>query len=142
MFERPSCSVKTILCERTFWEKATILHQIAFMDDEKKLPPRHSRHYYDLYMMVGTHNEKTALEDFELLADVAAFKSRFYRSPRARYDLAKPATLKLIPTENRRATLEEDYSRMREMIFGDVPEFHEVMHTLSDLESKIHNESP
>lgn len=117
VFDQSSCVVKTITSERTFWEKVTILHQIA-MDEAKPVPPRHSRHYYDVYQMAQSTTKGKALGDLQLLADVVAFKSRFYRSPRAQYDLAKPGTLKLIPSETKQKIFEDDYHNMREMIFG------------------------
>lgn len=48
LFEKPTCSVNAIVAKRTFWEKATILHQEANRAQEKPLPSRYSRHYYDL----------------------------------------------------------------------------------------------
>lgn len=45
MFKLTSTQVRTIDAERTFWEKATILHQEAHRAQEKLLPPRYSRHY-------------------------------------------------------------------------------------------------
>lgn len=50
-FNQPVTTVRTIEAERTFWEKATILHQEAHRATGKPLPPRYSRHYYDLYRM-------------------------------------------------------------------------------------------
>mgnify|MGYP006178913037 CR=1 FL=1 len=37
--------------ERTFWEKATLLHAEAHRDPSKKMPPRYARHYHDLARM-------------------------------------------------------------------------------------------
>lgn len=37
--------------ERTFWEKATILHQEALRPEGSLIPDRYSRHYYDIYCM-------------------------------------------------------------------------------------------
>lgn len=44
-FKEPACVVVAIDAERTFWEKATILHQETYRTGP---PPRYSRHYYDL----------------------------------------------------------------------------------------------
>ena len=49
LFESPDCPVVAISAERTFWEKATILHQEAHRPG--LIPDRHSRHYYDLYKL-------------------------------------------------------------------------------------------
>ncbi len=67
LFEQPTCKVKAILAERTFWEKATILHQEANRAKNKSIPPRHSRHYYDLAMMAKSDIKEKALADLDLL---------------------------------------------------------------------------
>ena len=84
------------MAERTFWEKVTILHKEAFRTNEK-FPSRYSRHYYDLYCMDKSETKKLAYADLLLLDHVVRFKSRFYPANVARYDLAKPGTMKLIP---------------------------------------------
>ena len=50
-FTIPGTTVRTIAVERTFWEKATILHQEAHRGPDRPLPPRYSRHYYDVYRL-------------------------------------------------------------------------------------------
>ena len=46
-----STTVRTASPERTFWEKATILHQEANRPEGKAMPRRYSRHYYDMYRL-------------------------------------------------------------------------------------------
>ena len=48
VFEQRECAVKVIKAERTFWEKATILHHETHRPEGNPQPPRYSRHYYDL----------------------------------------------------------------------------------------------
>ena len=90
-FNKGETSVRTIVAERTFWEKATILHQEAHRGAEKKQPPRYSRHYYDLFRLCRLPIRARALETFDLLRDVVQFKMRFYRCSWARYEEASPA---------------------------------------------------
>lgn len=78
LFNSPSCNVKAIKAERTFWEKATILHQEARRPVSKALPPRYSRHYYDMYRMAKSKIRESALTDTQLLKDVVKFKEKFY----------------------------------------------------------------
>lgn len=51
LFEQASAPVKAIKAERTFWEKATILHAEHHRPSDKRLPPNHARHYYDMAML-------------------------------------------------------------------------------------------
>lgn len=137
VFERPSCNVPTILAERTFWEKATILHQEAHRAADKPMPLRYSRHYYDLARLALAEVKTNALADLEMLAAVVAFKERFYPSPWAQYALAKPPTFKLIPPAARVSELAKDYQAMQNMIFDKPLSFQEVIETLQKLEQEI-----
>jgi nucleotidyltransferase AbiEii toxin of type IV toxin-antitoxin system len=137
IFDDSQCSVNAIVAERTFWEKATILHHEAHRPVDNTQPSRYSRHYYDLAMMARSNVKDKALSDLEMLRAVVEFKMRFYRRGWARYDLAKPGTFKLIPEDHVMTVLRKDYSAMQEMIFGEYPEFDDIMATLSQLEAEI-----
>jgi hypothetical protein len=43
LFDQRECAVKVIKAERTFWEKATILHHEAHRPEGNAQPPRYSR---------------------------------------------------------------------------------------------------
>ena len=45
LFTQSSTDILTVLPERTFWEKVTILHREAFRSEGRPFPPRYSRHY-------------------------------------------------------------------------------------------------
>jgi len=137
VFDRPDCAVQAIKAERTFWEKATILHHEANRPVGSPQPSRYSRHYYDLAMMAVSEVKGRALSDLKQLADVVAFKKKFYRRGWARYDLARPGTFKLIPEAHVLAVVRRDYVDMRNMIFGKYPPFDEIMETLRELEHEI-----
>jgi len=78
LFDQLSCQVNTILAKRTFWEKATILHQEVNRSKEKPLPSRYSRHYYDLVIMAEADVRNEALSDLELLKQVVEKNSIKY----------------------------------------------------------------
>ena len=139
-FSHPSTRVRTILAERTFWEKATILHREAHRAVDKPLPSRYSRHYYDLYRLSRLQIRDEALSQFDLLHDVVQFKMQFYRCPWARYEDAKPGSLRLLPPAYNEAELRKDYQAMQGMLFGTVPGFDEIISGLAALEKAI-NES-
>jgi len=140
LFEQPTCQVQTIKAERTFWEKATILHHEAYRPEDSLVPARYSRHYYDLYRMAAAPDvRRTALDDLNLLRSVVEFKQKFYPRGWARYDLAKPGTLRLIPPERIVVAMERDYRAMQEMIFGDRPAFDEIISGLKTLEQEINS---
>lgn len=141
VFARPACPVNVISAARTFWEKATILHHEAYRPDGNPQPPRYSRHYYDLARMAASPVRAKALADMGLLADVVAFKERFYPRPWARYDLAKTGTFRLVPAGAVLAAVEVDYRAMANMIFGQAPSFGEIMAALQALQDEINGGS-
>ena len=136
LFENPNCPVIAIAAERTFWEKATILHQEAHRSG--LIPSRHSRHYYDLYKLSLSPIRDNAVADKQMLEAVVEFKTRFYPSAWARYDLAKPGSFRLLPTTNEQiSNLEDDYLEMQIMLFGEPPSFSSIVTELRSLESQI-----
>lgn len=137
LFEDPNCFVHAIKAERTFWEKATILHHEAHRPEGTPVPARYSRHYYDLYLMAQTDIRAIALGDLELLDRVVIFKKRFYPRGWAQYDLAKPGSLKLVPPDRILNAMRKDYAAMQEMIFGRRPTFSEIIEGLRRLETDI-----
>jgi hypothetical protein len=141
IFEDPSSPVVAIAAERTFWEKATILHKEAHRNSKEMMPSRMSRHYYDVHKLATSAEGKAALANLHLLGEVVEFKQRFYPSARARYDLAKPGTFKLIPGPSHLSELEKDYRDMEVMIFGDMPKFELIIETLLTLQDQINQQS-
>lgn len=135
-FKTTSTSVLTVMAERTFWEKVTILHKEAFRTNSR-FPSRYSRHYYDLYCIYKSHIKDQAYADLPLLERVVAFKARFYPANSARYDLDRPGTMRLMPPEDCVPILAEDYEHMKNMIFGTKPSFEEIMDTIRRMEAEI-----
>lgn len=132
--------VKAIKAERTFWEKATILHHEANRPEDSVIPPRYSRHYYDLYKMISDDTLlKSSLDDLALLESVVEFKQKFYRRGWAKYDEAKKGSLKITPPEYRLSSLIDDYEKMKDMLYGDIPDFNEILNVLSEFEKTFNN---
>ena len=129
--------VVALLAKRTFWEKTTILHAEYHRPTEKSVPERYSRHYYDVAMLAAGPIRSEALADTEFLAQVVRHKETFYASAWARYDLARPGSLRLLPSEKRTVALERDYRRMHVMIFEEPPEFGDIIESLASLETRI-----
>lgn len=137
VFEQRATEILTVLPERTFWEKATILHHEANRPEHLAMPQRYSRHYYDLYRMAETSVKNAAFDNLELLKKVVEFKMKFYPRAWAKYQEAQPGTLKLIPADYRLPALLEDYQNMSDMLYGEIPSFDVIMDRLSVLEEEI-----
>lgn len=137
LFEQRSAPVNAIKAERTFWEKATILHAERHRPPEKRLPGNHARHYYDMAMLARSPVGGDAVGDLDLLRRVVDHKTKFYYVRWARYDLAVPGTLALVPPDSRITELRRDYEAMSIMMFGDPPPFQEILDELASLEGRI-----
>lgn len=66
-----------------------------------------------------------------------AFKKKFYRCPWAKYEEAKPGTMRLVPAECHRAELKSDFESMKNMIYGVYPSFEVLMEYVRELEDEI-----
>ncbi len=140
-FPDAAFTVPVLGIERTFWEKATILHAEAHRPADKAIPERFSRHYADLAAL-GQHTAGTeALARDDLRARVVAHKQVFFPAAWANYETAVPGTLKLIPSAERLAALESDYRAMQEMFFRAPQTWSEILATLTALETRINSAS-
>lgn len=138
VFSHPTTEILTVDAERTFWEKATILHKIAHFPEDKTLPIRYARHYYDLYKMSQSPVKNSAFEKKELLGKDIVFKSKFYYSKGASYETASLGNIRLIPPERLIPDIRADYEKMKSMIYGEKPDFDLLMDCLVQLEKEIH----
>ena len=133
-----NASVTVLSAERTFWEKATILHREYYrFEAGKSVSERLFRHYDDIVVMSKHERAKLALRNFELLEQVADHKQHFFREATARYDLARKGTIHLAPSPNLMRELKKDYEKTREMYFGKEPDFDAVMREILELENTI-----
>lgn len=92
---------------------------------------------YDLYRLSKQKIGQEALGRRDLLNRVVKHKSFFFASSWANYETAAPGSFRLVPPQDRSAKLRKDYIQMKEMIFGETPEWDEIIGGLLDLEGKI-----
>jgi len=137
VFAEPQTTVIALEAERTFWEKATLLHAECHRPADKSFPVRLSRHYYDLMRLSQAPEGKRALVDHALRERVVRHKMTYFASAWASYETAHPGTFRLLPGEDRMSGLRQDYSRMRDMVFAHVPAFDEMMAVIASLEAEI-----
>lgn len=140
-FDIKDVKVNVLAAERTYWEKATLLHREYYrFESGKGVTPRVFRHYDDFMNMSKHARGRAAVKDVDLLRQVATHKSIFFREAGAHYELAVPGTLRLAPTEAQQVEIRKDYEQMKEMYFGKVPDFDEVMTGIRKLEREINGE--
>ena len=77
--------------------------------------------------------------DLNLLKEVVSFKSRFYPRGWAKYDEAVPGTMRLLPAEHNLKILSDDYDNMKDMIYGEIPSWEEILDYIATLEKEINS---
>jgi hypothetical protein len=133
------CEVVVLGGERTFWEKATILHAEYHRPSDKPTPDRFSRHYADTAALANHRLAIRAINQHDLRNRVVLWKSQFFGSSWANYDLAKPGTFRLVPRAERLPALQRDYQSMNDMYLSKPVSFDDVIAILSDLERHINS---
>lgn len=127
-------AVPTLALERTYWEKATILHALYHSG---KLRSGLSRHFYDVFMLDASGITERALTERVLLEQVVRNKSLLFADAKASYGTAQLGTLRLSVTDAMRDELAADYAAMAEMFMEEPPGFDELVSRLSDIEGRI-----
>ncbi len=134
LFNDPTVELKVLAAERTFWEKATILHELYNRPPEYIGRDRSSRHYYDLYQLIRHDHGWSALERVDILKSVVANKNAYFYRGGAKYDETLIGKFHLLPNERAMGGILSDYNKMAEMIFGDPPKFENILSELGRLE--------
>jgi hypothetical protein len=137
LFHDAQIAVRVLAAERTFWEKATILHAWYHARPDKPLKDRQSRHYYDIVKLFESGIGPRALGRLDLLTAVANHKTVFFADASAKYEEARPGSLRLVPPASRVVELREDYAKMGTMIFGEPPSFEHLLQVLAEIEGRI-----
>ena len=134
--------VRAVSLERTFWEKAMLLHEETFRPPEKKRQARMARHYYDLYRLINAGIGHKAAGDLELFERIAAHRQVYFRYTWVDYDTLRPGRLKLVPPDDQLANWKSDYTAMKdEMFFGKAPEFEDLIKTAREFQEAFNREA-
>jgi Nucleotidyl transferase AbiEii toxin, Type IV TA system len=136
------CSVTALELQRTFWEKATLLHAEHHRPTNQLTPDRYARHYADMGRLLQHASATSMLTDHTLCARVVDWKSRVFARLWTRYDLAKPGTFRLLPAADRRVGLARDYAQMRAMFLAVPPDFEALMAQLEAAEQTLNGSTP
>jgi len=124
-------SVRAVSPERTFWEKAMLLHEETFRPPGKKRKARMARHYYDLYRLIEAGIGNQAADNLKLFDRIAAHRQVSFRYSWVDYDTMRPGHLKLVPPDDQLVVWRSDYLAMKdEMFFKKPPAFEDLMKTV------------
>ncbi|VAW74898.1 hypothetical protein MNBD_GAMMA14-2432 [hydrothermal vent metagenome] len=137
----PSGEIVVLSPERTFWEKATLIHVECHRKQIKAHANRLSRHWYDLRMLARHASGKTALNNRGLFEDVVRHKQVFFNTSYANYDTCLTTDLHLIPGDQLIKALRTDYEKMLSagMMYGDPLPFDRIISDIQEIEQAIND---
>jgi len=136
----PRAIVPVLSAERTFWEKATLIHAECNRGKVKDSGvARMSRHWYDLAQLAAGSTGPAAVGDKYLLADVVLQKTVLYYSGYSNYEACLNGDLSLVPQGELAAALEEDFESMKgDGMFWQSPgSFEDIVDLLAEIETEI-----
>ncbi|OTG71062.1 nucleotidyl transferase AbiEii/AbiGii toxin family protein [Acinetobacter terrestris] len=137
-FEFPSSNITVLSPERTFWEKATLIH-VECHRGVRESAERLSRHWFDLVAFWNHSIGQKAINNIDLLNDVVALKSTFFNASYAHYDQCLKGGVLLTPNQNSIALLAYDFDKMRDakMLYNSTMTFDEMMSSVKEIEAKV-----
>ena len=133
--------VTTIHAVRTFWDKIVIVHGLrSWFERRGELRQdgqRISRHYYDLHSLLGSEIGSAAVADLALGEDCVQHARTFFNRPDFDLATASPGTFSLRPDGGMIDRLARDYDNTRAMIFGDAPDFEDILSSIREIEDRL-----
>lgn len=121
-------------------EKIFLLHEEFQRPSEKIRVDRLSRYLYDVYQILKTDFAERATQDKELYETIVKHRYQFTKLGGVDYRLHQPQTINPIPNKEIIDAWKSDYKKMQEqMIYGESPEFYEMIGSIKEFIEKIKN---
>jgi hypothetical protein len=95
-----------------------------------------------VHRLVESPLREHALANLELAVDCSRHARMFFNRPDFRLQSAVPGEFALTPTHGMLHALRRDYERMAGMIFGPVPDFDAVIHSIESFEAQVNQAPP
>lgn len=134
----PSSNVTVLSPERTFWEKATLIH-VECNRGVRANAERLSRHWFDLVALANHEIGDKAIQNTPLLIDVVKLKNIFFNASYAHYDQCLNGNFRLMPNDSDIQLLEADFNLMRDsdMIYSLDLTFDQVLKATAEIQDKL-----
>jgi predicted nucleotidyltransferase component of viral defense system len=142
LFKQAKFSVRAVSPERTFWEKAMLLHEETFRPLEKKRQARMARHYYDLFHLIKAGIGEKTSEDIELFRRISAHRQVYFHYTWVDYDTLCPGSLQLVPHDVQLSDWKSDYAAMKdEMFLGEPPPFEHLIQIVREFQDAFNQKA-
>jgi hypothetical protein len=131
--------IPTALAEKTFLEKAFLLHEL-FSSQSPKKANRKSRHLYDLAQMMCANIATQAVANDELWNTIHHHRELFTSMSGVDYTPDIRKRIRLLPPDDVIDDWYNDYKDMQSsMIYGEKPTFERLIEKMRELENLFHN---
>ncbi len=132
--------VITAAPQKTFLEKAFLLHELFSIDHNSLPANRRSRHLYDLHRMMDKDFAIAAIKDDQLWESIRHHREMFTSIVGVDYSGDIRSRIRLIPPKKHLDDWRKDYQKMCDsMIYGPKPTFAELMASMEELERRFRN---
>lgn len=129
----PVFEVEVVVPERTFLEKAMLLHEEHLKAPEHRRYLRLSRHLYDLYRIKKSPHAAAALADKDLFDTIVGHRTLFNAIRGITYEQHTLLAINFIPPGDVIDKWAQDYEQMAIMIFNDRPPFDALIQEMQAL---------
>ena len=131
--------IPTALAEKTFLEKAFLLHEL-FSSQSPRGADRKSRHLYDLVQMMCTDIATQAVSNDELWNTIHHHRELFTSMSGVDYTPDIRKRIRLLPPDDVIDDWYNDYKDMQSsIIYGEKPTFEKLIEKMRELENLFHN---
>ncbi len=132
-------NIITAVPEKTFLEKAFLLHEL-FSSNDEIVANRKSRHLYDLEKMMDTPFARKAITDDELWNTIHHHREVFTHMKDVDYTPDIRNRICLVPPPSAIDEWRKDYEAMQSaMIYGESLKFDDLIERIKELESLFQN---
>jgi len=131
-------SVPTVIPQRTFLEKAFLLHEEFQKPPEKIRAERMTRHIYDLEKIMDTNYAADALKNIDLYNVIVQHRKTLTALKEVDYSTHVPEKINFVPPAFIMDTWRKDYEDMQSgMIYGKSLSFGELIERIKELNERF-----
>ncbi|MDR2917370.1 MAG: nucleotidyl transferase AbiEii/AbiGii toxin family protein, partial [Tannerella sp.] len=131
-------NIPTVIPQRTFLEKAFLLHEEFQKPMDKIRVDRMTRHIYDLEKMMDTDFAKEALNDTDLYNAIVEHRRTLTAMKEVDYSTHAPETINFVPPASIIDAWKKDYEIMQEyMIYGKSLPFDKLIERIKELNERF-----
>ena len=130
-------TIPTVIPQRTFLEKAFLLHEEFQKQPEKIRTDRITRHIYDLEKMMDTDYAKNALNNTDLYNVIVEHRRTLTAMKEVDYSTHIPEKINFVPPMFVMESWRKDYEKMQSMIYGESLSFDKLMDRIRELNERF-----